>query len=81
MRRGRRRRRRRDRRRSRRLGDRSRWLSATYYVELVLGQDRDTAAMHVVTEIDAETGALFARNAFRADFSDRIAVADVSRRG
>ena len=61
-------------------GDRPRRLSATYYVELALGQDRDTAAMHVVTEIDAETGALFARNAYRTDFSDRIAVVDVGRR-
>ena len=41
-------------------GDRPRRLSATFYVELALGQDRDTAAMHVVTEIDAESGALFA---------------------
>jgi cyclic beta-1,2-glucan synthetase len=60
--------------------DRPRRLSASYYAEWVLGQTRDAAAMHVVTEIDPETGALFARNAFRADFAARVAFADVDRR-
>ncbi len=59
---------------------RPRRLSATYYAEWVLGQTRDRSAMHVVTEIDAETGALFARNAFRADFAASVAFADVDRR-
>ena len=36
--------------------------------------------MHVVTEIDPETGALLARNAFRADFGGSVAFADVNRR-
>ena len=50
------------------MSDRRRRLSATYYAEWVLGPARDTTAMHVDTEIDTETGALLARNAFRTDF-------------
>ena len=38
---------------------RSRRLSATGYVEWVLGDLRPKTAMHVVTEIDPKTGALF----------------------
>ncbi len=64
----------------RNAGDRPRRLSATFYAEWVLGLNRDASAMHVVTEVDAETGALLARNAFRTDFSARVAFADVDRR-
>ena len=46
----------------------------------MLGQTRDLTAMHVVTEIDPETGALFARNSFRTDFAANVAFADVDRR-
>jgi cyclic beta-1,2-glucan synthetase len=60
--------------------DRSRRLSATYFAEWILGQIRDTSAMHVVTEIDPLTGALFARNAFRAEFAESVAFVDVDRR-
>jgi cyclic beta-1,2-glucan synthetase len=60
--------------------DRPRRLSATFYAEWVLGLNRDAAAMHVVTEVDAGTGALLARNAFRSGGSKRVAFADVDRR-
>ena len=50
-------------------GDRPRRLSATFYVEWVLGGVRDTSALQVVTELDSETGALLARNAYRTDFA------------
>ena len=48
---------------------RSRRLSATGYVEWVLGDLRPKTAMHVVTEIDPNTGALFARNPYSTEFA------------
>ena len=52
---------------------RRRQLSLTGYWEWVLGELRGKNAMHVVTEIDQLTGALFARNAYNADFEGRVA--------
>jgi cyclic beta-1,2-glucan synthetase len=60
--------------------DRARRISVTFYAEWVLGQTRDESAMHVVTQIDRDTGAVMARNAYRADFADRVAFVDVDRR-
>jgi cyclic beta-1,2-glucan synthetase len=62
------------------MSDRPRSLSATYYTEWVLGTVRDVSAMHVVTEIDPETGALIARSAFRNEYAAHLAFADVDRR-
>jgi len=56
---------------------RSRRLSATGYVEWVLGELRPRTAMHVITEIDASSGALFARNAYSTEFGERVAFFDV----
>ncbi|MGB5132113.1 MAG: glucoamylase family protein [Steroidobacteraceae bacterium] len=56
---------------------RMRHLSATGYVEWVLGDLRSKHAMHVVTEIDPTSGALFARNVFNSEFSGRVAFFDV----
>ncbi len=55
----------------------ARRLSATGYVEWVLGDLRAKSAMHVTTEIDPTTGALLARNPFNSEFPDRIAFFDV----
>ena len=55
----------------------ARRLSVTGYVEWVLGDLRPKSAMHVTTEIDAATGALFARNPYNSDFPDRVAFFDV----
>ncbi len=52
---------------------RERRVSATGYVEWVLGDLRPRTAMHVVTEKDARTGALFARNPYHAEFGGRVA--------
>jgi cellobiose phosphorylase len=56
---------------------RPRRLSATGYVEWVLGDLRPKTAMHVITEIEARSGALLARNAYNTEFPDRVAFFDV----
>jgi len=55
-------------------------LTLTYYAELVLGGQPEETAMHVVTDIDATSGALFAWNTARADYGERVAFADVLHR-
>jgi cyclic beta-1,2-glucan synthetase len=56
---------------------RSRRLSATGYVEWVLGDLRPKTAMHVSTEIDPKTGALLGRNHYNTEFADLTAFFDV----
>ena len=59
---------------------RSRRLSITAYVEWVLAASRGVSAPFIVTEIDIETGAMFARNPWRTEFGQRIAFADLAGR-
>jgi cellobiose phosphorylase len=56
---------------------RSRRLSATGYVEWVLGDLRPKTTMHVITEIEGKSGALLARNSYNTEFPDRVAFFDV----
>jgi cellobiose phosphorylase len=55
---------------------RARRLSVTGYLEWVLGDDRTKTAMHVVSEIDPSSGALFARNSYNTEFAERCAFFD-----
>ena len=55
---------------------RPRRLSATGYVEWVLGDLRPKSAMQVTTEIDPKTGAIFARNPYSTESADRTAFFD-----
>ena len=59
---------------------RMRKLSATGYVEWVLGDLRSKSAMHVTTEVDAKSGAFYARNPYNMEFPDRQAFFDVDDR-
>ncbi len=52
---------------------RHRRLSATGYVEWVLGDLRPKSVLHVITEIDHDSGAVFARNAYNTEFTDHVA--------
>ncbi|MBS1138642.1 MAG: putative carbohydrate binding:Glycosyltransferase 36:Glycosyltransferase 36 associated [Proteobacteria bacterium] len=56
---------------------RPRQISATGYVEWVLGDLRAKTAMHVSTEVAAGSGALLARNPYSPEFSARVAFFDV----
>ena len=55
---------------------RARKLTATGYVEWVLGDQRTKTAMHVVTEVDPVSGALYARNAYNSEFNERTTFFD-----
>ncbi len=52
-------------------------LSATGYVEWVLGDLRPKSTMHLITEIDPATGVLFARNPYNTEFPERTVFFDV----
>src|SRR5205807_6411699 len=59
--------------RLRNRSDRHRVLSITCYNELVLGVQRSSSAPYIITEIDDEAGAIFARNPYNNEFAERVA--------
>src|SRR5205814_1833332 len=59
---------------------RKRRLSITGYVELVLGASHDASSPFVVTAIDPETRAMFARNHWNIGFGKRVTFADLGGR-
>ena len=56
---------------------RLRRLSLTAYVEWILGPAKGATQPYVITEIDSETGAMFAQNPWNQGFGTRIAFADL----
>jgi len=58
--------------------DRTRHLSLTGYWELVMGEWRHDNQMHIVTESDPHSGALFARNAYGRECGNRVVFVQVS---
>ena len=54
-------------------GAETRTLSVYAYNEWTLGPPREGEHLHVVTEIDAQTGAILARNAYNQDFGASVA--------
>ena len=55
------------------LQQRQRRLTATYYLQWVLGTTPEANRDHVVTWYDTEHSAVMARNSFRADFAPQVA--------
>lgn len=52
------------------LSDRTRRLSLTRFMRLVLGSQSAKTAAHIVVKQDSQTGALFANNPFHVDFNE-----------
>ena len=59
------------------LSSAKRRLSATAYVEWVLGSSRSQSAPYMLTEIDAVTGAMFVRNPWNVRYGGQVAFADL----
>ena len=63
--------------RLRNTSGRERRISVAAYIDWVLGPLRAAAIPFIVTSIDPQTGAMFARNRWKADFAERVAFLDL----
>ncbi len=66
--------------RIRNLSGRARTLSVTAFVQWALGPNGTATTPFVDTKLDADTGALFASNRWRAEFGERVAFIDLRGR-
>ena len=62
------------------VSGRPRRLTVTAYVEWVLGASRTITAPHIITELEPDSGTLFAYNSWDMEFGHRIAFADLAGR-
>ena len=53
--------------------NRKRKLTITSYNELILGVSRESTAPHIVTDLEENLGAIFARNSYNNEFAGRVA--------
>jgi cellobiose phosphorylase len=60
------------------LTEHVRKISLTGYYEWILADRKSKSLLHLQTEIDIETGVLFARNLYNSDFAGKIAFIDVN---
>src|SRR5262249_1044455 len=64
--------------RLRNRSDRQRRLSITSCKEWVLGVNRESSATQIVTDLEEQERAIFARNSYNNEFSNRVAFAGAS---
>jgi len=60
--------------------NRKRKLTITNYNELVLGVSRESTAPHIVTDLEENLGAIFARNSYNNEFAGRVAFVATSEK-
>ena len=53
--------------------DRARRITATYYVEWVLGVSRESSQQYLIPEFNSDLQALLVRNPYNTEFSERVA--------
>ncbi len=56
---------------------RVRRLSLTYYVELTLGENRESSQMHITTNWDENSHSIMAKNYYHPDYAERISFASL----
>ena len=58
--------------------DRARRITATYYVEWVLGVSREVTQQYLIPEFNSDPQALLVRNPYNTEFSERVAFVSAS---